>query len=105
MAEQLGLTECVSIALGGMIGGGIYAVLGVVAKLTMAATWFASLSFIVVFGVVSLLAFHERDADDVHPVPPALGAVGTVAVELIYFERELLEQELASTEDSVGSLR
>ncbi|WP_336034791.1 APC family permease [Halobacterium yunchengense] len=41
MGEQLGLTECVSIALGGMIGGGIYAVLGVVAQVTGPATWFA----------------------------------------------------------------
>jgi amino acid transporter len=41
MGEQLGLTECVSIALGGMVGGGIYAVLGVVAQITQAATWFA----------------------------------------------------------------
>ncbi|MFB6072293.1 MAG: APC family permease [Halobacterium sp.] len=52
MSEQLGLTECVSIALGGMIGGGIYAVLGVVAKLTMGATWFA----FVLAGVVALCA-------------------------------------------------
>lgn len=38
---KLGLTECVSMALGGMIGGGIFAVLGVVAKRVHAATWFA----------------------------------------------------------------
>lgn len=38
---RLGLTEAVSIALGGMIGGGIYAVLGVITQITEAATWFA----------------------------------------------------------------
>jgi amino acid transporter len=52
MSEELGLVECVSIALGGMIGGGIYAVLGVVAQITMAATWFA----FVLAGVVALCA-------------------------------------------------
>jgi len=40
---QFGLKEAVSIALGGMIGGGIYAVLGVVTQITEAATWFAFL--------------------------------------------------------------
>ena len=35
---RLGLTEAVSMALGGMIGGGIYAVMGVVAGLTGPAT-------------------------------------------------------------------
>jgi amino acid transporter len=41
MGENLGLKEAVSMALGGMIGGGIYAVLGVVTQITGAATWFA----------------------------------------------------------------
>ncbi|QHS17494.1 amino acid permease [haloarchaeon 3A1-DGR] len=41
--ETLGLTEAVSIALGGMIGGGIYAVLGVVTQISGAATWSAFL--------------------------------------------------------------
>ncbi|WP_232687366.1 APC family permease [Halobacterium zhouii] len=52
MGEQLGLTECVSMALGGMIGGGIYAVLGVTARITMGATWFA----FVLAGIVALCA-------------------------------------------------
>ncbi|GAB3688256.1 amino acid permease [Salinarchaeum chitinilyticum] len=39
--QQLGLVACVSMALGGMIGGGIFAVLGVVAQLTGPATWAA----------------------------------------------------------------
>lgn len=50
--DSLGLTESVSIALGGMIGGGIFAVLGVVAQITHAATWFA----FVVAGVVAACA-------------------------------------------------
>ncbi|SFS93280.1 APC family permease [Halostagnicola kamekurae] len=40
---NFGLTESVSMALGGMIGGGIYAVFGVVTGITQAATWFAFL--------------------------------------------------------------
>ncbi|MDY6764809.1 MAG: APC family permease [Halobacteria archaeon] len=53
--ETLGLTEGVSIALGGMIGGGIFAVLGVVAQITHAATWFA----FVLAGVVALCAAYS----------------------------------------------
>jgi amino acid transporter len=52
MAENLGLEEALSMALGGMIGGGIYAVLGVVAEITMSAIWFAFLSA----GVVAMCA-------------------------------------------------
>jgi len=51
-AENLGLTESVSIALGGMIGGGIYAVMGVVAGITQYATWAA----FVAAGIVALCA-------------------------------------------------
>lgn len=55
MSDDLGLTEAVSIALGGMIGGGIYAVLGVVAQITRAATWAA----FVLAGVVALSAAYS----------------------------------------------
>ncbi|WP_144927725.1 APC family permease [Halorubrum salsamenti] len=41
MSEKLGLLGAVSIALGGMIGGGIFAVLGVVAEMSGAAAWIA----------------------------------------------------------------
>jgi amino acid transporter len=44
MADSLGLKESISMALGGMIGGGIYAVLGVVAQITMSAIWVAFLA-------------------------------------------------------------
>jgi amino acid transporter len=53
--EQLGLTESVSMALGGMIGGGIYAVLGVVAGIAGPATWVA----FVAAGVVALCAAYS----------------------------------------------
>ncbi|MHB9288440.1 APC family permease [Halobacteriales archaeon Cl-PHB] len=60
----LGLTESVSIALGGMIGGGIYAVLGVVAGVVGPATWAAFL----VAGVVAVCAGYSyatlNDVDD-----------------------------------------
>ncbi|MDH5021650.1 APC family permease [Halobacterium rubrum] len=99
-----------------------------------AVTSFASLAFVVVFGAVSALAFHERESADAHPLPPAVGAVGAlgfaplmlwnlytrepetfwmvlvlgvgaVAVELLYFEREALSEELAEAESAVTSLR
>lgn len=50
--NSFGLAEGVSMALGGMIGGGIYAVLGVVTTITQAATWFA----FIFAGVVALAA-------------------------------------------------
>ncbi|GGL72287.1 APC family permease [Halocalculus aciditolerans] len=52
MAEKLGLPSSVSIALGGMIGGGIFSVLGVVAKIAGARTWLAFTAA----GVVALCA-------------------------------------------------
>ncbi|WP_262175598.1 APC family permease [Haloarcula laminariae] len=60
--SDLGLTESVAIALGGMIGGGIYAVLGVVAGITKGATWAA----FVLAGVVALGAgysYNRLNAD------------------------------------------
>jgi L-asparagine transporter-like permease len=97
-----------------------------------AITSFASLSFIVVFGAMSYLAFRERDAADAHPLPPAIGTVGalgfaplmirnlyrrepetfwmvlavaafTLSVELLYFEREFIQQELTDFHDGVES--
>jgi len=56
-SEQLGRTESVAIALGGMIGGGIYAVLGVVAGITGPATW----APFVLAGVVALCAAYAFD--------------------------------------------
>ena len=96
-----------------------------------AITSFASLSFIVVFGAMSYLAFRQCDHDDVRAGPPALGAVGAaaffplmlydlytrepgtfytvlvvavvvVAVELVYFERGYLDREVEQIEEAVG---
>ncbi|EMA33685.1 APC family permease [Haloarcula japonica] len=95
-----------------------------------AITSFASLSFIIIFGAMSALALRQRDSDAVHPVPPAVGAVGAlgffplmlqnlwtrepgtfymvvviacavIAVEVLYFEREYLEREVARIEATV----
>jgi len=58
MGESLGLKEAVSMALGGMIGGGIYAVLGVVAQISMSAIWVAFLAA----GVVAMCAGYSFNA-------------------------------------------
>jgi len=58
MSGEFGLKEAVAIALGGMIGGGIYAVLGVVAQISMYATWFG----FVVAGAVAMCASYSYNA-------------------------------------------
>ncbi|MFB6121627.1 MAG: APC family permease [Halobacteriaceae archaeon] len=52
MGEKIGLYESVSIAVGGMVGGGIFAVLGVVAAGAGTAAWIA----FTLSGVVALCA-------------------------------------------------
>ncbi|WP_227355288.1 APC family permease [Haladaptatus salinisoli] len=44
-----------------------------------AITEFASLSFIVVFGAMSYLAFRERDSEEISAAVPAVGLVGSAA--------------------------
>lgn len=63
--RSFGLTEAVSMALGGMIGGGIYAVLGVVAGITRAATWFAFLlaGLLAICAAYSYIGLNELAAD------------------------------------------
>jgi len=63
---QLGLIEAVSIALGGMIGGGIYAVLGVVTGITGASTWLAFLlaGIVAVCTAYSYVQLNEIVVDD-----------------------------------------
>jgi O-antigen/teichoic acid export membrane protein len=97
-----------------------------------AITSFASLSFILVFGSMSYLAFRQRDHDEVNAVIPAVGAVGALAffplmlynlytrepntfymvlgiaavvlaVELLYFERELLEEEISEFDVEIAA--
>lgn len=52
MSEKIGLIETISIAVGGMVGGGIFAVLGVVAAGAGTAAWIA----FTVAGVIALCA-------------------------------------------------
>lgn len=61
MGEELGLVEGVAIALGGMIGGGIYAVLGVVTQITGAATWVA---FVLAGGVAICTGYSYNRLND-----------------------------------------
>mgnify|MGYP000642799868 CR=1 FL=1 len=57
-ASKLERTGAIAIALGGMIGGGIYAVFGVVARLTGPATWAA----FVLAGAVATCAAYSFNA-------------------------------------------
>jgi uncharacterized membrane protein (DUF2068 family) len=93
-----------------------------------AITSFGSVAFLVVFGAMSYLGFRERDNDEITPVVPALGVLGTVAffplllyhlwsaqrqvfyavvliavvgVELLYFEREAVTEGVRSIEKSL----
>jgi ABC-type siderophore export system fused ATPase/permease subunit len=88
-----------------------------------ASTSFASLAFIVVFGGTSYLAFTQRDAEGIDALWPAVGTVGAtlffalvffhlysaerntfdtvlvvaavvLGVELLYFERDVVEEEV-----------
>ncbi|GGL55556.1 APC family permease [Halocalculus aciditolerans] len=52
MSEKIGFAESVSLAVGGMVGGGIFAVLGVVAEAAGPAAW----TSFVVSGVLALCA-------------------------------------------------
>jgi amino acid transporter len=51
-SEKIGLTESVSMAVGGMVGGGIFAVLGVVASAADTLAWLA----FIVAGIIALAA-------------------------------------------------
>lgn len=86
-------------------------------------TSFASLSFIVVFGAMNALTFPRRDTEQLTDVWPAIGSVGAVGffvlmlyhlystergtfyavviiavmvflIELLYFERSVIEEEI-----------
>ncbi|GGM67062.1 amino acid transporter [Halarchaeum rubridurum] len=71
MGERIGFAESVSLAVGGMVGGGIFAVLGVVAANARSAAWLA----FVASGALALCAgysfvrmIHESDDDLAGPV-------------------------------------
>ncbi len=51
-SEKIGLTESISMAVGGMVGGGIFAVLGVVAAAADTLAWLA----FVVAGIIAMAA-------------------------------------------------
>ncbi|WP_276257531.1 APC family permease [Haloglomus litoreum] len=110
-----------------LVIGGVTAVFTAVGSLG-AITSFASLAFILIFGAMSLLALRERERDSVNPLPPAVGLVGTaaflplmaynlytrepgtfgmvvvvalavVSVELLYFKRDVLEEQVVPIEE------
>ncbi|WP_181684955.1 APC family permease [Halorhabdus salina] len=111
-----------------LVLGAITATFAVVGSLD-AITAFASLSFIVVFGAMCYLALGERDREGVHPIPPLVGLIGTVAffplmlwhlarsepgtfgtvvavalgvlvVEVGYFERDWIVREIDAAEEA-----
>jgi len=123
-AEGDGLPERTVLVVGAVTAA--FAAVGSLGAITS----FASLAFILVFGAMSYLAVRERDRDGVHPVPPAVGLVGTalffplmlyhlardqpgtfvtvvvlavavLGVELLYFERETIEREVDAVESAV----
>ncbi|MFB6094076.1 MAG: APC family permease [Halanaeroarchaeum sp.] len=63
--DRLGVTEALSFALGGIIGGGIFAVLGVVAELAGPTAWIAYLiaGVVVLATGYSYVALNERVRD------------------------------------------
>ena len=124
-ADADGLPERTLLLLGGVTA--LFSAIGSLGAITS----FASLSFIVVFGAMSYLAFRQRGHDDVGAVPPAIGALGAaaffplmlynlytrdpgtfytvlavaaavLAVELLYFERDYLEREVEQVGGAVG---
>lgn len=107
-----------------MVGGGIFAVLGVVAATA------GTLAFITLFGAMSYLTFRKRGGHLATIAIPAVGALGAVAtvvaltyhlvtiephvcgtvlvlviailgVELLYFERESILKEVQNLEERV----
>jgi hypothetical protein len=124
---KLGFLDAISIAVGGMIGGGVFSVLGIVATVAGAASW---LAFMVVFGAMSYLAFHERDHEEITPIWPAIGVLGTalffvllvwhlwsaqrgtfyvvaavtvavLSIELLYFERDSIVDGIKQVESEI----
>lgn len=111
-----------------LVLGGLTAALGVLGSLDSISS-FASLAFVTLFGSLSLLAFRQRDAlrTAVLPAVGVLGATATVgaltyhlaseepgvfatvlvlvvavvAVEVLYFERELVVEGVEALEESV----
>lgn len=85
VTERLGLTEAVSFALGGIIGGGIFAVLGVVARVAGATAWVAYLiaGIVVMATGYSYVKLNER-------VPMTEESGGAVAFIEVFLDRPTL---------------
>lgn len=91
---------------------------------------FASLTYIVVYGSVNVVALVKRDSDQISPIPPVIGLVGSATffvllfrylylvkrpvfsavviialvvfgIEAVYFEREAIEESLEEAEEQV----
>ncbi|MCO8245839.1 MULTISPECIES: APC family permease [unclassified Haladaptatus] len=85
VTERLGLTEAVSFALGGIIGGGIFAVLGVVARVAGPTAWVAYLiaGIVVMATGYSYVKLNER-------VPTTEESGGAVAFIEVFLDRPTL---------------
>ena len=85
VTERLGLTEAVSFALGGIIGGGIFAVLGVVARVAGPTAWVAYLiaGIVVMATGYSYVKLNER-------VPRTEESGGAVAFIEVFLDRPTL---------------
>ena len=94
--QKRGLTECVSTALGGMIGDGIFAVLGVVAQIVHGATWVAFVA--AAFAAYGGLSLWQSERQTFYSV--LVIAVAVLLVELLCFEREAMEEELPGLDAS-----
>jgi amino acid transporter len=83
--ERLGLTEAISFALGGIIGGGIFAVLGVVAQVAGPTAWVAYLvaGIVVMATGYSYVKLNER-------VPTTEESGGAVAFIEVFLHRPTL---------------
>ena len=121
LPDRVGEASAEGIPTRTLLGLGLVTALLSVLGTLGAITAFASLAFILVFGGVCGLALHLRDQEAIHPLPPAVGALGSLAffpllfyhlyrsepntfygvlalavavlaVELLYFERDWLRE-------------
>lgn len=65
--NELGFTGAVSIGLGGMIGGGVFAVLGVVASVAGSAAWMA---FVAASLISMCAAYNPESITYFYNIPP-----------------------------------
>ncbi|WP_423746293.1 hypothetical protein V5735_16965 (plasmid) [Haladaptatus sp. SPP-AMP-3] len=100
MTERLGLTEAVSFALGGIIGGGIFAAPGVVARVSGPTAWVVCL----VAGIVVMATGYSYvKLDDLASATEASG--GAVAFIETFLHRPTLAGMVGWTLRSATSAR